>query len=131
MRKTTRVIISLSILLIIITGKLFFDRIIYVMKLAGPCRLYHFTGIYCPACGGTRSLTALLRGDILASLRYNVMVIFFALLGIALYIEFILKIFNKNIKLVPRSDAFVLTVLALSMIYSVVRNFIPYLVPAV
>ena len=130
LKKTTRVIISVSAPLIILAVKLLLTPILSLMRLAGPCRLYYLTEIYCPACGGTRSAEAFLRGDIPGSLRYNIAVVFFGMLGIALYIEFVLKIFNVNIKLVPRSNVFVLTVLALFMIYFVVRNFIPFLVPA-
>jgi len=32
-----------------------------------PCTLYTWTGLYCPGCGGTRSLSALLQGRILDS----------------------------------------------------------------
>lgn len=33
-----------------------------------PCTLYTWTGFYCPGCGGTRSLSALLQGRILESI---------------------------------------------------------------
>ncbi len=35
------------------------------------CPLYTMTGIYCPGCGATRALHALLRGHWLAALRLN------------------------------------------------------------
>lgn len=38
-----------------------------------PCLFHEFTGLYCPGCGTTRGLHALLHGDIRAALRYNVM----------------------------------------------------------
>ncbi|WP_211841731.1 DUF2752 domain-containing protein [Rudaeicoccus suwonensis] len=33
--------------------------------------MYAATGLYCPACGATRSVYALLRGDFTAALVYN------------------------------------------------------------
>ena len=40
-----------------------------------PCVLYMALGIYCPGCGGTRALRALLGGHFIQSLRYNPAVI--------------------------------------------------------
>ncbi|MBQ8285684.1 MAG: DUF2752 domain-containing protein [Thermoguttaceae bacterium] len=36
-----------------------------------PCIFRKATGIYCPGCGSTRALRALLEGDFFAALRYN------------------------------------------------------------
>ena len=36
-----------------------------------PCVFRKATGIFCPGCGSTRALRALLGGDFLAALRYN------------------------------------------------------------
>lgn len=36
-----------------------------------PCMLLYTTGIYCPGCGGTRAVFALLHGHILQSLYYH------------------------------------------------------------
>ena len=43
-------------------------------KISG-CWVRDAWGIYCPGCGGTRALKALLRGDILKSLYYNPLVV--------------------------------------------------------
>lgn len=49
------------------------------------CWFYSEYHIYCPGCGCTRALTALLRGDILRSLYYNPAVAYTAgLLGVYL-----------------------------------------------
>ena len=39
------------------------------------CWLHEWTGLYCPGCGGTRALSALLRGDLKASLHNNLLLI--------------------------------------------------------
>lgn len=36
-----------------------------------PCWFHELTGLYCPGCGSGRALTALTRGDVLAALRFN------------------------------------------------------------
>jgi len=42
-----------------------------VTNLPAPCMLYTTTGLYCPGCGGTRSLVYLLHGHIFKSLYYH------------------------------------------------------------
>lgn len=41
-----------------------------------PCLLYAIFGIYCPGCGGTRSVLALLKGNILQSFYYHPIVLY-------------------------------------------------------
>lgn len=37
------------------------------------CVFFELSGIYCPGCGATRALYAILHGDVMRSLRCNVM----------------------------------------------------------
>ena len=37
------------------------------------CWLYSSTGLHCPGCGGQRAVHALLNGDLMAALRFNLM----------------------------------------------------------
>lgn len=39
-----------------------------------PCAFYSVTGLYCPGCGGTRSLNYLIHGHLLKSLLYHPLV---------------------------------------------------------
>ena len=48
------------------------------------CVIYRFTGFYCPGCGGSRAVSELLRGNLLASLLYHPL----AAYGLVLYIAF-------------------------------------------
>lgn len=47
--------------------------------LAMPCLFRFFTGLYCPGCGGTRAVLALLSGDLKASIYYHPFVPYAAL----------------------------------------------------
>ena len=49
------------------------------------CWIYEELHLYCPGCGCTRAFEALLRGDILRSLRYNAAVCYFAA-GVTVYL---------------------------------------------
>lgn len=41
-----------------------------------PCLFHLLTGLYCPGCGGTRAVRALLHGEILLSLQYHPLVLY-------------------------------------------------------
>jgi hypothetical protein len=49
-------------------GKYYFDVPV--------CAIYEKTGIYCPGCGGTRAVLAVLRGELLQSLLYHPVVLY-------------------------------------------------------
>lgn len=50
-------------------------------------------------------------------------------LGLMYYVEFILKVFGKTIKFPIHGNKFIYTLIILSVIYSVARNFIPAIAP--
>ena len=37
------------------------------------CMFYHVTGLYCPGCGATRALSAMLHGDLRSSMHNNLL----------------------------------------------------------
>ena len=45
-------------------------------KLSSGCVLYRLLGVYCPGCGGTRAVDALIHGHIITSLWYHPLVIY-------------------------------------------------------
>jgi len=108
---------------LIISVFVFSDTVIYLVSSISPCTLYTNFGFLCPACGNTRSVIALLHGDILGSLRYNLVIVFICLILLGLYTERVAAIFNKKIKIVPRSSIFIFGSVAFFLIYFVVRNF--------
>lgn len=52
-----------------------------VLHFSYPCMIHLWTGYYCPGCGGTRAVAALLHGKILESLRYHPIVPYTAAVG--------------------------------------------------
>lgn len=48
-----------------------------------PCLFRFFTGLYCPGCGGTRAVKALLSGQILRSLYFHPFVLYIVAMAAA------------------------------------------------
>lgn len=93
------------------------------------CVFYSLFNLYCPSCGNTRSVISLLNGDILASLRYNIVIIILIVLSSLGYIELAALSFGKRIQLLPRRLSFYMCLITFLVIYWIVRNFIPFLTP--
>ena len=93
------------------------------------CILYSRTGIYCPGCGNTRSVKALLRGKIVLSLRNNAAVPFLSLLAVLLYGETVCRFFGISVRFLPRKLFFWIYIIIIFMVYYVLRNFIPIAAP--
>lgn len=55
-------------------------RILAVNFALPPCLFHKWTGYYCPGCGGTRAVKALLRGDVIRSFFYHPVVLYGAVL---------------------------------------------------
>ncbi len=53
-------------------------------KLLSGCLMHDLLLLYCPLCGGTRAVGALLRADLLSALRYNAL----AVAGITVFLAF-------------------------------------------
>lgn len=49
---------------------------INIFNINVPCKLLEKTGYYCPGCGGTRAVKALIKGDIIGSIKYHPVVIY-------------------------------------------------------
>ena len=72
----------------------------------GPkCFILKNYGFYCPGCGGTRAVKALLHGHILESLRYHPIVVYIAALLIAYLI------FHRKPKIVHAYIALIIILL--------------------
>ena len=71
--------------------------------------------VYCPGCGGTRAMEALLRLDLIQSLRYNPMIIILAVFFTAAAIQLI-----THKKMIGRKT--VSAILIFWLLYAVVRD---------
>lgn len=119
-------------LLFLAAALLFYDKAVNLADYVGhllSCKFYLATGLFCPGCGATRSVLALLRGDFLLSLRCNPTTIGLVLVTVLWYIELVAAKFGKKLKLFPRNLIFWAVVLGLVILWGIVRNFVPFLQP--
>lgn len=70
------------------------------------CYLYELTGIYCPGCGCTRAVYALIHGDVILSLKQNPLVIVSLAVLFVLYIELVFRAFGKKLRTFVHSKYF-------------------------
>ncbi len=117
--KTNKYIKIVSFLLfllcvyIILTILNYFNIIIY-------CPVSYITGYYCPGCGITRMFIALFNLDFYQAFRYNPLTFIYLVL---LLIYIILELFNKNVKKVVNNKYFLGTILFITIIFGILRNF--------
>lgn len=122
----------LVILLPFVSAAVSLPLVIFALKyiMLPECQFYNWTGLYCPGCGATRAVIALMSGDILLSLRQNALIVVLLLVALALYIELLLKVvFEKCFKSLVLNLKFLWIFLIVFALYSVVRNFIPAIAP--
>ena len=95
---------------------------IYLMPHMYPCILRTLTGKLCPACGMTHSVFALCRGDLAGAVRENAVIPACVLLALLWYAERWCKALGKRVTLLPRKARFWITLLALWLLYALLRN---------
>lgn len=103
------------------------DYCIGLARFFPECHFFEQTGYLCPACGNTRSVKALLRGDIIKSVGYNITPFLLAVFAAAFYIELVFRAFGVTIYIIPRSYWFLTAVLTGLILYFILRNFVPVL----
>lgn len=115
--KIIKYIITNTMLLVIIYFFLYFEKRI--------CLLYNIFNIPCPGCGLTRSMICLLNGNILMSIRYNIITIPLILTYIIFsvwYIFDMIKIKNTLGNFIEKNKKKILIISILIFIISVIKN---------
>lgn len=95
-------------------------------KLILPCVVQSTLGIYCPGCGGTRAVAALLRGDFLGSFLCHPLVLYTAATGgWFLTSQTIERVSGHRIKIgMKYRDGYVWAALAIVVVNFVVKNLL-------
>ena len=88
-----------------------------------PCTFLYGTHMYCPGCGGTRALMALLKGHIIKSLVYNPAVVLGV--GLLLYYEVtvLMTIMSRKKKVYyTKSIVPVIIYISIVLLFAIVRD---------
>lgn len=110
--------------LLLIAGSIIYKLFLQDRVWLSECLIYKLTGVYCPACGGTRAVMSLLDGRVMESLFYHPVVLYAALLWIA-YIginTMILLWTHGREKMVHITRKYVLVGLLLLLINFIMKN---------
>lgn len=129
MKRPTAIGISLAAPLCILTIILCRNGITALAESASfpDCTFHRLTGYLCPACGNTRAVLELLHGHIFRSLGYNPMILTLTTVLAVLYAETICLALGKPVRLLPRSNALLFTVVGTVLGYDIIRNFFPWM----
>ncbi len=92
------------------------------------CPFHYFTGLYCPGCGSQRAISALLHGDLLQAVRFNVLLLTSLPLIMYSAVISVVNAFRKK-PLVQRfvyAPHFVWACLGLIVLFGICRNIPVY-----
>ena len=131
MAKTGRILLCL-LPLTLLPVIVLHDRIMPVLYQVGNasfCLFHKKTGYLCPGCGSTRAVLALLNGHPLLSLHENPLIVAGAVIAVLGYIELVCLNFGKQVRLLPRRYSVWCGLAGLYLVWALVRNFVPVLMP--
>ncbi|MCD7835345.1 MAG: DUF2752 domain-containing protein [Lachnospiraceae bacterium] len=96
----------------------------FLPHLTVPCIFFWITGLYCPGCGGTRAVKALLQGKILLSLWYHPLVLYALILYMVFMGSHTLELFIHGFKGVKFHSWYVYAALGIVIINCIVKNIL-------
>jgi hypothetical protein len=79
-------------------SKATFNIIWKIMNGQMPCVFQELTGLYCPGCGGTRALKALLKGDVITSILYHPLTLYVVFVAVLFAFSYLIYAKTKNPK---------------------------------
>jgi hypothetical protein len=89
------------------------------------CPVFRYLHVYCPGCGATRALAALLHGRIAEALHYNALVVMLVPILLSYFAVACSKARGDEVFTWPRVPAIALAALLLvSAAFGVLRNFL-------
>ena len=95
-----------------------------IIRQGFTCQFHLLTGLYCPGCGGTRALRALLSGNLLLSIRYHPLVAYMAVVLAAELASFAVSRAAKNPRYYLGHEKFlVYTGAAIALVNWVYKNY--------
>ncbi|MBQ8515814.1 MAG: DUF2752 domain-containing protein [Ruminococcus sp.] len=129
-RKWIRIGLTALPAVLLLAAILLRDNAVYLAEeVIPPCNTYELLGIFCPGCGLTRCMLALMHGNVWLAFRCNAVVVLLLLALVLLYAERVLWCFGRDVRILPRMGWFWICFGICAAGYFVLRNFVPELSP--
>lgn len=96
-------------------GALYFKVWLPLTNLGIPCPFFKVTGHYCPGCGITRAITALLGGDLKLAWHNNALLFFVPLVFIAYYTL-------RRYRFTKQAELVLYIAIGFALVYGLLRN---------
>ena len=88
------------------------------------CFVHDLCFLYCPLCGGTRAVAALLRLEFTEALRCNAFVVMAVLSVVVMDVVALVRLIRKKERLLPLPSWSWIPYVALLLLYAVLRNYL-------
>ncbi len=125
-RKSVQIYLSVHLLLVVgaMLFPLYRSVAAFVGRFISNCILHDRLFLYCPFCGGTRAVGALLRLDLAEALRFNPMVVGLAVILIVLDLIALVRLLLKKEPLIKIPAWLWSCALVIAIGYGVLRNYL-------
>ena len=88
-----------------------------------PCLFHKITGFYCPGCGITRMLYAIITGDLYQAFRYNPLLFITLPAILFLWIDYLCSLWKNKITLYQKiPNSIWIGILIIFIVYGIMRN---------
>lgn len=88
-----------------------------------PCPLHALTGLWCPLCGGTRAVEALVSGDVGAALGLNLLVVLAVPVAVVAWARWtVARARGRDAALLDLSSRALAVLAAVAVAYALLRN---------
>ena len=116
--------IHAGLLLLLLLFPLYRAIAAHVTQFVSGCMIHDRFFVYCPLCGGTRAVDALLHLDVAAALRFNPFVVFSAVLAVGLDIVALVRLLKGETRLLVMPEWGWVVLVILMLVYTVLRNYL-------
>lgn len=120
-------IINIGIILFAAAASFIVTRGVNLHQMIPICFFYRLTGYYCPGCGGTRAVVALLHGHFLQSLRCHPFVGYGAILLSTFWLRKTLELITKKrLEVIRLKPLYLYAALAIVIVQWIAKNVLLY-----
>ena len=117
-------LVHVGILLLVLLFPLYRYLATEVLDFASGCVLHDLLLLYCPMCGGTRAMQALLSFDLVGAFSYNALFIFLVAVFLVLDVIALIRLLRGKERIWCTPTWFWVSLTVLLIGYGVLRNYL-------